>query len=81
MGMPAMLLGYPVTIADDMPGVGAGMLPIAFGDFGQGYTVVDSSLMRVLRDPFTQKPYVLFYTHTRVGGGVTGTVRNSVCGP
>lgn len=70
-GMPAMLLGYPVTIADDMPAVGAGLLPVAFGDFEEGYTVVDSRQMTVLRDPFTQKPYVLFYTYSRVGGGVT----------
>jgi len=70
-GAPAMLLGYPVTIADDMPQVGAGLLPVAFGDFGEGYTIVDSRAMTVLRDPYSQKPYVLFYTYARVGGGVT----------
>ena len=65
-----MLLGYPVVIAGDMPDAGAGLYPIAFGDFGQGYAVVDNKQMTVLRDPFSAKPFVLFYTYSRVGGGV-----------
>ncbi len=64
------LLGYPVTEAEDMPDIGAGSLAIAFGDFGRGYLIVDRQGVEVLRDPFSAKPYVLFYTTKRVGGGV-----------
>lgn len=69
-GAPASLLGYPVTEAEDMPAIAAGSYSIAFGDFERGYLVVDRQGVRVLRDPFTAKPYVLFYTTKRVGGGV-----------
>lgn len=64
------LMGFPVTEADEMPDVAAGSLSIAFGDFKRGYLVVDRAGTRVLRDRFTAKPYVLFYTTKRVGGGV-----------
>lgn len=70
LGAPATLLSYPITWAADMPAVAAGALPIAFGDFRQGYTVVDRLGVSVLRDPFTAKPFVLFYTRKRVGGDV-----------
>jgi HK97 family phage major capsid protein len=53
-----------------MPDVGAGSLSIAFGDFKRGYLIVDRAGVRVIRDPFTAKPYILFYTTKRVGGGV-----------
>ncbi len=53
-----------------MPDITSGSLSIAFGDFGRGYLVVDRQGVRVLRDPFSAKPYVLFYTTKRVGGGV-----------
>jgi HK97 family phage major capsid protein len=53
-----------------MPDIAAGALSIAFGDFRRGYLIVDRAGVRVLRDPFTAKPYVLFYTTKRVGGGV-----------
>jgi HK97 family phage major capsid protein len=53
-----------------MPVVGAGSLSIAFGDFRRGYLIVDRAGVRVIRDPFTAKPYILFYTKKRVGGGV-----------
>ena len=53
-----------------MPDGAAGSTPIAFGDFGRGYLIVDRAGVRVLRDPYTAKPYVLFYTTKRVGGGV-----------
>ena len=53
-----------------MPDIAANALSIAFGDFRRGYLVVDRQGVRVLRDPFTAKPYVLFYTTRRVGGGV-----------
>ena len=59
-----------VVEAEDMPDMGADSLSVAFGDFGRGYLVVDRQGVRVLRDPFSAKPYVLFYTTKRVGGGV-----------
>ncbi|MEM9740403.1 MAG: phage major capsid protein, partial [Pseudomonadota bacterium] len=67
---PATILGYPVTEIEDMPDVAAGNSAIAFGDFRRGYLIVDRQGSRVLRDPFSAKPYVLFYTSKRVGGGV-----------
>lgn len=70
IGQPATLLGYPVRDDDNMPAVGANAFPIAFGNFNRGYLIVDRQGIRVLRDPFTNKPYVHFYTTKRVGGGV-----------
>jgi len=67
---PPTLLGKPVEIDENMPSVAAGNYPIAFGDFSRGYLVNDRIGVRVLRDPFTAKPYVLFYATKRVGGGV-----------
>jgi HK97 family phage major capsid protein len=69
-GQRAMLMGFPLVEAEDMPNVATDATPIAFGDFGRGYLVVDRTGMRVLRDPYSAKPYVLFYTTKRVGGGV-----------
>ena len=69
-GQPASLLGYPVTESEDMPNLGANSFSIAFGDFKRGYLVVDRLGVRILRDPYTAKPYVLFYTTKRVGGGI-----------
>lgn len=69
-GQPATLLGYPITDDDNMPDIGADKFPAAFGDFQRGYLIVDRVGIRVLRDPFTNKPYVHFYTTKRVGGGV-----------
>ncbi|RUV67011.1 MAG: phage major capsid protein [Mesorhizobium sp.] len=69
-GKPSMLLGYNVRRADDMPTVGAGTLPVAFGDFRAGYTVVDRLGIRTLRDQYSSKPFVEFYTRQRVGGDV-----------
>ena len=70
LGQPASLLGYPITDDDNMQDIGAGKYPVAFGDFQRGYLVVDRIGIRVLRDPFTNKPFVIFYTTKRVGGGV-----------
>ncbi|MBV6636839.1 MULTISPECIES: phage major capsid protein [Mameliella] len=70
-GEPARLLGYPVLIVEDMPDVEADAYPIAFGDFGAGYTVAERPDLRVLRDPFSAKPHVLFYATKRVGGDVS----------
>ncbi|HUJ04058.1 MAG TPA: phage major capsid protein, partial [Rhizomicrobium sp.] len=69
-GQPATLLGYPVAEAEDMPDIASNSYSIAFGDFARGYLVVDRVGIRVLRDPYSSKPYVLFYTTKRVGGGV-----------
>ncbi|MEO1198088.1 MAG: phage major capsid protein [Pseudomonadota bacterium] len=66
----ASLLGFPVVEAEDMPSIEANSLSIAFGDFARGYLVVDRLGTRILRDPYTSKPYVLFYTTKRVAGGV-----------
>lgn len=69
-GQPAQLLGYPITEMAGMPNIAAGTKPILFGDFKRGYLIVDRIGIRVLRDPFTNKPYVNFYTTKRVGGGL-----------
>jgi HK97 family phage major capsid protein len=69
-GQPATIFGYPVTEAEDMPDIAADSFSIAFGDFARGYLIVDRVGIRVLRDPYSAKPYVLFYTTKRVGGGV-----------
>ncbi|HYF21858.1 MAG TPA: phage major capsid protein [Caulobacteraceae bacterium] len=69
-GALASLLGFPITALEEMPNLGAGSLSVAFGDFRKGYLIVDRAGVRVLRDPYTAKPYVLFYTTKRVGGGV-----------
>ncbi|KAB2771017.1 phage major capsid protein [Brucella anthropi] len=66
----ATILGKPVYTDDNMPAVEANAFPIAFGDFSRAYLIVDRAGIRVLRDPFTSKPNVLFYTTKRVGGGV-----------
>ena len=69
-GETASLLGYPVTEIETMPDIAADSAAIAFGDFQRGYLIVDRAGVRVLRDPYSAKPYVLFYTTKRVGGGV-----------
>ncbi|WP_416878654.1 phage major capsid protein [Litorimonas sp.] len=69
-GQPSTLLGYPLVEAEDMPDISSGNAAIAFGDFRRGYLIVDRQGVRVLRDPYSAKPYVLFYTTKRVGGGV-----------
>jgi len=66
----ATFMGFPLVEAEDMPDIGAGSLSIAFGDFRRGYLIVDRQGVNVLRDPFSAKPYVLFYTTKRVGGGI-----------
>ena len=69
-GQSPTLLGFPIAESEDMPDVAANSLSIAFGDFRRGYLIVDRVGIRVLRDPYSSKPYVLFYTTKRVGGGV-----------
>lgn len=70
LGTPSTFLGHPVVDDDNMPDVGAGTFPVAFGDFNRGYLIVDRMGVRVLRDPYTNKPFVHFYTTKRVGGGI-----------
>lgn len=69
-GGQASLMTFPLVEAEDMPDIAANSLSIAFGDFNRGYLVVDRAGVTVLRDPYSAKPYVLFYTTKRVGGGV-----------
>lgn len=69
-GQPSTLAGYNIQPADDMPAVAAGTLPVAFGDFRHGYRVVDRLGITTLRDPFSAKPFVEFYSRKRVGGDV-----------
>ncbi|MEI6573825.1 MAG: phage major capsid protein [Alphaproteobacteria bacterium] len=69
-GGRASLMTFPLVEAEDMPDIVADSTPIAFGDFARGYLIVDRVGVRVLRDPYSAKPYVLFYTTKRVGGGV-----------
>lgn len=70
-GEPARLMGYRVLICEDMPDIAANAHAIAFGDFAAGYTIAERPDLRILRDPFSAKPHVLFYASKRVGGDVT----------
>jgi HK97 family phage major capsid protein len=70
LGVPETLLGHALVRAEDMPALANGSKSLAFGDFQQAYQIVDRQGIRVLRDPFTAKPYVKFYTQKRTGGGV-----------
>lgn len=70
-GEPARLMGYPVVIAENMPDIASDSMSIAFGDFAKGYTIAERPDMRILRDPFSAKPHVLFYATKRVGGDVS----------
>lgn len=71
VGAPNVLLGRPVYMASDLPSaIAATTDTIIYGDIRAGYQVVDRAGIRILRDPFSSKPYVLFYTTKRVGGGV-----------
>ena len=67
-GQPATLLGYPVVEAEDMPDIAADSLAISFGNFRAGYLIAERRATHILRDPFTNKPFVHFYATKRVGG-------------
>ena len=69
-GAPATLLGYPVAEAEDMPDMAAGSLSVAFGNFRQGYLIAERGETAILRDPYSNKPFVSFYATKRVGGCV-----------
>ncbi|MDX2277724.1 MAG: phage major capsid protein [Hyphomonadaceae bacterium] len=69
LGVPASFLGYPATVCDHMPDIADGAIPVTFGDYKRAYQIIDRAGIRTLRDPYTAKPYVLFYMTKRVGGG------------
>ncbi|MBA3910618.1 MAG: phage major capsid protein, partial [Rhodobacter sp.] len=70
-GEPSRLMGYPVLVSEDMPDIEANAYAIAFGDFRSAYTIAERPDLRILRDPFSAKPNVLFYANKRVGGDIT----------
>ena len=72
-GQPDMLLGYPVVEAEDMPDIAAGSVSIAFGNFRAGYLIAERTETSILRDPYSNKPYVHFYATKRLGGAVTNS--------
>ncbi len=72
-GQPDTLLGYPVIEAEDMPDIAANTLPIAFGNFKAGYVIAERGETAILRDPFTNKPFVHFYATKRIGGAVSNS--------
>ena len=69
VGAPERFMGYPVRVDEYMPALAANSLSLAFGDFKAAYQIVDRMGIRTLRDPFTAKPYVVFYSTKRTGGG------------
>ncbi|MFA5897884.1 MAG: phage major capsid protein [Hyphomicrobium sp.] len=69
-GEPETIMGYPVARCEDMPALAADSLSLAFGNLKEAYQIVDRQGIKVLRDPYTSKPYVKFYTTKRVGAGV-----------
>lgn len=72
-GQPDTLLGYPVTEAEEMPDIAAGSLSIAFGNFKAGYVIAERGETQILRDPYSNKPFVHFYATKRVGGAVSNS--------
>lgn len=72
-GQPDTLLGYPLVEAEDMPDVAADSLSIAFGNFRAGYLIAERTETQILRDPYTNKPFVHFYATKRVGGQVSNS--------
>jgi HK97 family phage major capsid protein len=77
-----MLMGFPLVEAEDMPDIASDATALAFGDFRRGYLVVDrTGVTRCCAIPIHAKPYVLFYTTKRVGGGVQDFDAIVVCHP
>lgn len=72
-GAPDTLMGVPVHMASDMPTASTGSLSVAVGDFKSAYQIVDRLGIRILRDPYTEKPFVKFYATARVGGDVVNS--------
>ena len=73
MGQPDRLLGYPVNIDQYVPAMASDSLSLAFGDFAEAYTIVDRVGVRTLRDPYTAKPYIVYYSTKRTGGGAVNS--------
>ena len=73
VGQPATLLGYPVIESEDMPDIAANALSIAFGNFKAGYLIAERQETAILRDPYSNKPFVNFYATKRVGGCVANS--------
>ena len=73
VGQPATLLGYPVVESEDMPDIAANSLSVAFGNFKAGYLIAERSETAILRDPYSNKPFVNFYAVKRVGGCVSNS--------
>lgn len=69
-GQPSTLLGFPITLGEDMPAVSTGSYSLAFGNFEEGYTIVDRIGLRILRDPYTGAPFIKFRCTKRTGGDV-----------
>ncbi|MBV8061580.1 MAG: phage major capsid protein [Alphaproteobacteria bacterium] len=69
-GQPSTLLGFPVYLGEDMPPVATGSYSLAFGNFEEGYTIVDRTGMQILRDPYTGAPFIKFRCTKRTGGDV-----------
>lgn len=69
-GLPETILGYPVVRMEDISALASNSYSMAFGDLRQAYQIVDRQGIRVLRDPFTAKPFIKFYTTKRTGGGM-----------
>jgi HK97 family phage major capsid protein len=72
-GQPDTFLGYRVIEAEDMPDIAADSLSIAFGNFRTGYLITERTETQILRDPYTNKPFVHFYATKRVGGQVANS--------
>jgi HK97 family phage major capsid protein len=72
-GQPDTLLGYPVIESEDMPDVAVNALALAFGNFQAGYLIAERAETSILRDPYTNKPYVNFYATKRIGGAVSNS--------
>lgn len=72
-GQPGSIFGYGYVTNEDMPSAGAGAIPVVFGNFQQAYVIFDRVGIRSLRDPYTNKPFVGFYTTKRVGSMIANT--------
>ena len=72
-GEPNSILGFPYVYNDDFPAIAANAICLAFGDFREAYVILDRVGIRLLRDPYTNKPYVNFYVTKRVGNMILNT--------
>ncbi len=72
-GQPAMLLGFPVELDEEMPDIAANSLSIAFGNIEKAYTIIEQPGTKFLTDPYTDKPNVKLFAYRRVGAGANNT--------